>query len=76
MAKKRAGIIEVVSSRPSDDVIEKHFLAAAVVFEAGRRWFWAPGGCGVFGNDPSMVARLFGDFLLGDGPYSRAFSEG
>ena len=32
-------------------------------------------GCGVFGNDPATVAKLFGEFLLNDGPYSRAFKH-
>lgn len=32
-------------------------------------------GCGVFGNDPAMVARLFGEFLLGAGPFATAFDH-
>jgi uncharacterized protein (TIGR02452 family) len=32
-------------------------------------------GCGVFRNDPSEVAELFGDMLLGEGRYARAFAE-
>jgi uncharacterized protein (TIGR02452 family) len=32
-------------------------------------------GCGVFRNDPALVARLFGEFLLANGPFSNAFSH-
>lgn len=32
-------------------------------------------GCGVFRNDPELVARTFAEFLLGDGRFARAFSE-
>ncbi len=30
-------------------------------------------GCGVFRNDPAMVAAVFGDLLLEDGPYCGCF---
>jgi uncharacterized protein (TIGR02452 family) len=32
-------------------------------------------GCGVFRNDPAVVARLFGEFLLGGGTFERAFEH-
>lgn len=32
-------------------------------------------GCGVFRNDPAVVAGLFGEFLLGAGPFARAFEH-
>lgn len=32
-------------------------------------------GCGVFGNDPAMVARLFAEYLLDDGPFAKAFEH-
>jgi uncharacterized protein (TIGR02452 family) len=32
-------------------------------------------GCGVFANDPHEVAELFASYLLGEGSYSRAFSD-
>lgn len=32
-------------------------------------------GCGVFGNNPAMVARLFGEFLLGAGLFANAFEH-
>jgi uncharacterized protein (TIGR02452 family) len=32
-------------------------------------------GCGVFRNDPSMVARLFSEFLLKQGRFAKAFDQ-
>jgi uncharacterized protein (TIGR02452 family) len=32
-------------------------------------------GCGVFRNDPAMVARLFGEFLLPGGSFASAFEH-
>jgi uncharacterized protein (TIGR02452 family) len=32
-------------------------------------------GCGVFANDPGVVAGIFADLLTGDGPYAHAFSR-
>jgi uncharacterized protein (TIGR02452 family) len=32
-------------------------------------------GCGVFANDPQVVARIFADLLTGDGPYDGAFER-
>jgi uncharacterized protein (TIGR02452 family) len=32
-------------------------------------------GCGVFGNDPAMVARRFGEFLKEGGAYAHAFTD-
>lgn len=32
-------------------------------------------GCGVFGNDPAMVARIFADLLGPRGPYAHAFER-
>ncbi len=52
----------------------EHVLAASVVHEQTALVLGA-WGCGVFGNDPEMVARLFGEFLLNDGPYAKAFEH-
>ena len=49
-------------------------LSAAVVFEQTALVLGA-WGCGVFGNDPAMVARLFGEFLLDGGPFATAFEH-
>jgi uncharacterized protein (TIGR02452 family) len=49
-------------------------LAAAVVFEQTALVLGA-WGCGVFGNDPAIVARLFGEALLPGGPFARAFEH-
>ena len=49
-------------------------LSSAVVFQQTAIVLGA-WGCGVFGNDPAMVARLFGEFLLGSGPFARAFTH-
>lgn len=49
-------------------------LSAAVAFDQSAIVLGA-WGCGVFRNDPALVARLFGEFLLGDGPYRHAFSH-
>jgi uncharacterized protein (TIGR02452 family) len=49
-------------------------LSAAVTFDQTALVLGA-WGCGVFGNDPAMVARLFGEFLLGNGPFATAFEH-
>lgn len=49
-------------------------LAVAVAFDQTAIVLGA-WGCGVFGNDPAMVARLFAEFLLGDGSFARAFEH-
>jgi uncharacterized protein (TIGR02452 family) len=49
-------------------------LAAAVVHDQTVLVLGA-WGCGVFGNDPAIVAELFGEFLLVDGLFSRAFDH-
>ena len=49
-------------------------LAAAAVFDQTALVLGA-WGCGVFANDPTMVARRFGEFLLDDGPFARAFEH-
>jgi uncharacterized protein (TIGR02452 family) len=51
----------------------QNLLAAAVVFDQTALVLGA-WGCGVFGNDPAMVARLFGEFLKNGGAYARAFT--
>lgn len=52
----------------------EHVLAAAIVYDQTAMVLGA-WGCGVFGNDPAMVARLFGEFLLSDGPFAAAFEQ-
>jgi uncharacterized protein (TIGR02452 family) len=49
-------------------------LSAAVVFGQTALVLGA-WGCGVFRNDPKMVARLFGEFLLEKGVFARAFEH-
>ncbi len=49
-------------------------LSAAVAFDQSALVLGA-WGCGVFGNDPALVARLFGEFLLGEGRFARAFTH-
>jgi len=49
-------------------------LSAAVLFEQSALVLGA-WGCGVFANDPATVAGLFGEFLLNDGPFARAFEH-
>jgi uncharacterized protein (TIGR02452 family) len=48
--------------------------AAAVAFDQSALVLGA-WGCGAFGNDPAMVARIFAEFLLGDGAFARAFEQ-
>lgn len=52
----------------------EHVLSAAVVYDQTALVLGA-WGCGVFGNDAAMVAELFGDFLLHDGPFAAAFAK-
>ena len=52
----------------------EHVLAAAVVHDQTALVLGA-WGCGVFGNDPAMVAALFGEFLLPGGPFAKAFEN-
>jgi uncharacterized protein (TIGR02452 family) len=49
-------------------------LAAAAVHDQTALVLGA-WGCGVFKNDPEMVARLFGEFLLPGGAYDKAFEH-
>jgi uncharacterized protein (TIGR02452 family) len=52
----------------------EYVLAAAVVSGHAALVLGA-WGCGVFGNDPAIVARLFGEFLQGGGKYAKAFEH-
>lgn len=61
------GDIEATFRRRIENV-----LAAAVIHDQTALVLGA-WGCGVFGNDPQMVARLFGEFLLDDGVFGKAF---
>lgn len=49
-------------------------LVAAVVWDQSALVLGA-WGCGVFGNDPDMVAGLFAKALLDDGPFAGAFEH-
>lgn len=49
-------------------------LAAAIAFEQTAIVLGA-WGCGVFRNDPAVVAGLFGEFLLTGGPFANAFEQ-
>jgi uncharacterized protein (TIGR02452 family) len=49
-------------------------LSAAAAFDQSAIVLGA-WGCGVFGNDPAMVARLFGEFLLDNGAFAKAFTH-
>ena len=51
-----------------------HVLSAAVV-NGQTALVLGAWGCGVFGNDPAMVAGLFGETLLGSGPFAAAFER-
>lgn len=70
IAKTEPGLLESVE--PTFRRRIENVLAAAVALgqTAVVLGAW---GCGVFGNDPAMVARVFGEFLLEAGPYSHAF---
>ena len=61
--------IETVFRRRVEQV-----LSAAVVFGQTALVLGA-WGCGVFRNDPKMVARLFGEFLVENGVFARAFEH-
>ena len=52
----------------------KQVLSAAVIHDQTALVLGA-WGCGVFGNDPQLVAQLFGEQLLGSGPFARAFEH-
>lgn len=47
-------------------------LSAAVV-EGYTALVLGAWGCGVFKNEPSTVASMFADFLVGDGPFAKVF---
>jgi uncharacterized protein (TIGR02452 family) len=49
-------------------------LSAAIVYGQTALVLGA-WGCGVFGNDPAMVARLFAEFLGRDGSFAHAFEH-
>jgi uncharacterized protein (TIGR02452 family) len=49
-------------------------LSAAVVYDQTALVLGA-WGCGVFRNDPAMVANLFAEFLLDGGPFAAAFDH-
>jgi uncharacterized protein (TIGR02452 family) len=66
---ERAGEIEGVFRRRIERVLE---VAAAWGQRGLVLGAW---GCGVFRNDAGMVARLFGEFLLGEGRYAGVFEE-
>lgn len=51
------------------------FVLAIAAQEKVERLILGAWGCGVFRNDPAMVARAFGDLLLRGGRYADAFSE-
>ncbi|HTE20220.1 MAG TPA: TIGR02452 family protein, partial [Armatimonadota bacterium] len=68
---------EPASSRQIEPAFRRRIegvLSATVAFNQSALVLGA-WGCGVFGNEPATVARLFGDFLLGDGPFARAFAH-
>lgn len=51
------------------------FVLAIAAQEKVERLILGAWGCGVFRNDPVMVARAFSDLLLRGGRYAEAFSE-
>lgn len=51
------------------------FVLAIAAQEKVERLILGAWGCGVFRNDPAMVARAFGDLLLRGGRYADVFSE-
>jgi len=61
------GSIDAAFRRRIDAVLSAAIVSGSTALVLGA---W---GCGVFGNDPRRVAELFGEFLLGSGPYARAF---
>ena len=51
------------------------FVLHVAALNGVRRLVLGAWGCGVFRNDPKMVAAAFRDLLRGPGSYSRAFDE-
>jgi len=51
------------------------FVLAIAAARGVRRLVLGAWGCGVFRNDPTMVARMFGDLLLGSGKFAGVFDE-
>ncbi len=52
----------------------EQILSAAVLFDQTALVLGA-WGCGVFKNDPKVVAQIFGEMLLGDGAFAKAFEH-
>lgn len=50
-------------------------VLALAASEGYRHLVLGAWGCGVFRNDPAMVAGLFAEQLLGDGRYARSFER-
>ena len=52
----------------------EQILSAAVTYDQTALVLGA-WGCGVFKNDPKLVAQIFGEMLLGDGAFAKAFEH-
>jgi uncharacterized protein (TIGR02452 family) len=52
----------------------EHILSAAVVYDQTALVLGA-WGCGVFQNDPKLVAQIFREMLMGDGAFAKAFEH-
>ena len=52
-----------------------HLVLSVAASKGVQRLVLGAWGCGVFRNDPAIVARVFAEYLCGEGEFARTFQE-